>query len=395
MTALRRVPVLLLVALAVASPAGASAPLPDRLAAVLAAARAETGAEVVDLATGRTLFAENDAVPLAPASNEKLALTYAALRTLGPWFRLHTDVLGEGRLVGGVWRGDLVLKGYGDPTLTHWGLRALAVRLRALGIRRVTGGLVADESYFDRERAGPGWKPSFASEESAPLSALTVDRDWYVDHTTRRPALAAALLFQRALARAGIRVDGRVRVLGAGGFPLASVYSPPLAEILRFMDTESDNFTAELLLKQLGAVLRGDGSTAAGASVVAETLAADGVPMTGIEIADGSGLSSLDRLTPRALASILELAWNDRELRAYLVDALAVAGRTGTLKHRLRRPPARGNVHAKTGTTDLASALSGYVRDRFAFVIVQNGHPVPYLAARAAQDRVAQLLAAQ
>ena len=76
-----------------------------------------------------------------------------------------------------MWRGALVLKGGGDPTLSHYGLRALAAKVRAAGVRTVTGGIVADESWFDTRRTVAGWKPSFYLDESPPLSALVVDRD--------------------------------------------------------------------------------------------------------------------------------------------------------------------------------------------------------------------------
>jgi serine-type D-Ala-D-Ala carboxypeptidase/endopeptidase (penicillin-binding protein 4) len=94
-----------------------------------------------------------------PASNEKLALTYAALVVLGPSFRMRTELLGEGHLLdGSVWHGDLILRGYGDPTLDRTGLLELARRLRATGLRRVTGSLIADETFFDSQRSGSGWK---------------------------------------------------------------------------------------------------------------------------------------------------------------------------------------------------------------------------------------------
>jgi PBP4 family serine-type D-alanyl-D-alanine carboxypeptidase len=159
------------------------------------------------------------------------------------------------------------------------------------------------------------------------------------------------------------------------------------------MDRESDNFTAEQVLKALGAEIRGKGTTGAGAAVVAETLAEAGVPLRGVRIADGSGLSRLDRLTPRAIAAILLTAWGDDELRPVLWDALPVAGVNGTLEDRMQRAPARGAVRAKTGTTDRASALSGYVRDRFVFAVLQNGWPVSSWSARKAQDRFATALA--
>jgi D-alanyl-D-alanine carboxypeptidase/D-alanyl-D-alanine-endopeptidase (penicillin-binding protein 4) len=124
-----------------------------------------------------------------------------------------------------------------------------------------------------------------------------------------------------------------------------------------------------------------------------QTLAEAGVPMTGVRIVDGSGLSRLDRLTTNALGSLLKIAWADPAVRSALLAALPVAGVNGTLQHRLRKPPARGRVLAKTGTTDSASSLSGYVSDRYAFAVMQNGHPLSYWWARRAQDRFAQVLA--
>jgi D-alanyl-D-alanine carboxypeptidase/D-alanyl-D-alanine-endopeptidase (penicillin-binding protein 4) len=85
--------------------------------------------------------------------------------------------------------------------------------------------------------------------------------------------------------------------------------------------------------------------------------------------------------------------WQDSDLHPYLVPALPIAGETGTLEHRMRTPPARGLVRAKTGTTDNSSSLSGFVGDRYSFSILENGSPVHTLNAERSQDRVAQVLA--
>jgi PBP4 family serine-type D-alanyl-D-alanine carboxypeptidase len=159
------------------------------------------------------------------------------------------------------------------------------------------------------------------------------------------------------------------------------------------MDRDSDNFRAEMLLKELGAEAGTGGSSDAGAAVVRRVLAEANVPLAGVVIADGSGLSLLDRLTATTIARILTTAWSDPTLKAAFWAALPAAGEQGTLEHRLKDPPALGVVRAKTGTTNEASALSGYVRDRFAFVVVQNGDPVSATAARKAQDRFATALA--
>ena len=377
-----------------------SKPLEQRLARALAVphvSTARSAAVALDMTTGTAVFQRHAGLALVPASNEKLAIAYTALETLGPDFQIETDVLGRGELIGTTWHGPVVLQGHGDPTLSHTDLNALARQVRAAGIRKVAGALLGDESYFDSRRTGPGWKPSFYINQSAPLSALTVDRTWFHTHHSRAPAAAAAALFKDALRAQGVSVTGRAVRGTAGGDvqQLAEVLSPPLAQIVRFMGRESDNFTAELLLKQLGAASGAVGTTAGGAAQVRTTLAAAGIPLAGVRIADGSGLSPLDRLTARALVGILEAGWEDPTIRTPFVAALAVAGRSGTLKDRLRAPPARGVVLAKTGTTSIASALSGFVRQRYVFSVLQNGSPVSYWWARRAQDRFATVLAAQ
>jgi D-alanyl-D-alanine carboxypeptidase/D-alanyl-D-alanine-endopeptidase (penicillin-binding protein 4) len=148
-----------------------------------------------------------------------------------------------------------------------------------------------------------------------------------------------------------------------------------------------------MLVKELGAVQGNAGTTAAGVGVITGLLAQAGVPLGGVRLVDGSGLSLLDRFTPAALATLLTTMWNDTDVRWELLSSLPVAGRTGTLDHRMTKGPAAGVVRAKTGTTDNASALSGFVGSRYVFSILQNGWPVSWTWARRAQDRFATVLA--
>ena len=383
---------------ALAAPAAAAASLRTALERALRVPNvslAATGAVAIDLSTGETVYSRNGSLPLLPASNEKLAVTYAALTALGPGFRIETDVLGEGGQTGTTWHGDLVLKGYGDPTLSSADLALLARQVRDAGITRVTGRVLGDESWFDSRRTADGWKPVFYIEESPPLSALIVDRGRLGRYTSHDPALAAALLFRGALVRAGVAVDGGAAhgTADEAAELLGAVDSPTLAAMVHWMDTVSDNFEAEMLLKELGAVQAGVGTTAAGAGVVMGLLARAGVPLQGVRLADGSGLSLLDRLTPTALVALLSAMWNDPEARLELLASLPVAGRTGTLHDRMRNGAATGVVRAKTGTTSNASALSGFVADRYVFAILQNGWPISSTWARLAQDRFVTVLA--
>ncbi len=356
---------------------------------------ARTGAIVFDLQAGTTLFAHNARLGLRPASNEKLATTYAALTALGPSFRIETDVLGEGHQDSTTWQGNLVLKGYGDPALSFAQVNSLARQVAAAGIKHVSGRVLGDESWFDTRRTGLGWKPQFYLHESPALSALIVNRGWTGRYETTRPALTAAQLFRHDLRRAGITVHGgtALGVASDEATPLAQVQSAPLSALVRHMDVHSDNFYAEMLLKEVGAVQGNLGSAAAGIAVERQLLRDAGVPLGGVRMVDGSGLSLLDRWTPLGLATLLRTMYQDEDLRPYLLPALPVAGKTGTLVHRMRTGPAHGLVRAKTGTTNNASSLSGFVGERYAFSIVENGSPVRVLNAEASQNRFAQVLA--
>jgi D-alanyl-D-alanine carboxypeptidase/D-alanyl-D-alanine-endopeptidase (penicillin-binding protein 4) len=377
--------------------AASSLPLPTRLAQALAvrgAPPASSGAVAVDLLTGRTLFARNPDLPLAPASNEKLVVAFSALTELGPSYHFHTAVLSDGQPVAGTWEGDIVLKGFGDPTLSSAGLKKLALQLKAQGIRRITGRIVGDESWFDTKRTAPGWKRGFFLNESPPLSALVVDGDFYDHHLALQPAIAAAGRFRQMLRAVGIS-SGPV-ALGrapADANILAEVESSPLDTVIKHMDLTSDNFVAEMVVKEIGAETGGAGTTAAGLRVALADLGSAEVPVTGVKLYDGSGLSLDDRLTANTIASLLLVIWRDPKLRTPIFDSLPVAGESGTLHDRMQYRPARGAVRAKTGTTDLATALSGYVRRQYAFSVLDNGYPVSWTASRRAQDRFAMTLA--
>jgi D-alanyl-D-alanine carboxypeptidase/D-alanyl-D-alanine-endopeptidase (penicillin-binding protein 4) len=319
-------------------------------------------------------------------------VTFAAFRELGLSYRFKTEVLGRGTRVGSVWHGDLFLKGFGDPTLTSARLGRLARAIASTGIERVTGRVYGDESWFDSRRDAPGWKLGYLVFECPPLSALVVDRGVYDGRVAMRPALAAAGTFRRLLRGFGVSTGP----VGIGRAPVSATVlgeseSATLRNVVAVMDRESDNFRAEMLLKELGAEAGDGGTTADGAAVVRRVLTDASIPLTGVVIADGSGLSLLDRLTATTIAGILTTAWADPVLRVPFWNALPAAG-SGTLRHRLDKEPAFGAVRAKTGTTNEASALSGYVRDRYAFVVVQNGYPVSATAARKAQDRFATAL---
>jgi len=208
------------------------------------------------------------------------------------------------------------------------------------------------------------------------------------------PPLLAARAFREALVRRGVTVAGRpgLGVTPAGATPLASASSEPLSLVVRQMNRESDNFYAEMLLKQLDAATGSIGTSAGGAEIVVTAMHDAGIPVAGVRMVDGSGLSRLDRLTAETIVGVIRAGLADPAIHTAFSQSLAVAGISGTLSSRL--PALRGRVKGKTGTTDTASTLSGVVDGSLAFAVLENGSPVSVTAARAAQDRFVTVLAA-
>jgi D-alanyl-D-alanine carboxypeptidase/D-alanyl-D-alanine-endopeptidase (penicillin-binding protein 4) len=178
-----------LVTQSVGAPAAAQAtPLQQRLDTLLNDARyqgSQVGLVVRDAATGETLYDRNGGTRLLPASNTKLFSSTAAMHTLGTGFRFHTDVLATAPVRGEKLRGDLYLKGYGDPTALESDYVELAKQIARSGIKRIDGDLVADDTYFDTIRLGDSWawddEPFYYS---AQISALTVAPDTDYDSGT-------------------------------------------------------------------------------------------------------------------------------------------------------------------------------------------------------------------
>jgi D-alanyl-D-alanine carboxypeptidase/D-alanyl-D-alanine-endopeptidase (penicillin-binding protein 4) len=368
-----------------------------------------SGAYVQNLTTGEREFAWRAGSPRILASNTKLFTSAAALARFGTEGTLATEVLGDGELdAEGVWRGSLYLRGGGDPTFgsrsfssRSYGGGATVEDLAALvedaGVERVTGRIYGDESRHDALRGGPdsGYAVSIWV---GPLSALSFNRglasesgrSWQVSP----PAFAAARL-DAALEARGIRVrmKPRAATTPAGAIELASVESPPMETLVRLTNKASDNFFAEILVKDLAMQARGVGTTATGARLAAGFARRLGARA---RLADGSGLSRANRASPHRVVRLLTAMSQRDEFDAWYAS-LPVAGRDGTLRDRMRSGAARGRCRGKTGTLSNVSALSGYCTARsgelYAFSILMNGVYTP--GARRLQDRMAQAIAAE
>jgi D-alanyl-D-alanine carboxypeptidase/D-alanyl-D-alanine-endopeptidase (penicillin-binding protein 4) len=350
--------------------------LPSALDTVWAATPKDSCLMVMD---GKTvLYERNPDLPVVPASTQKLLTVTAVLTRLDPASRLRTTLVASAPpdLTGTV-HGDVFLVGGGDPLLStgdwaghftrsrlHTRIEPLADRLRAAGVSRITGKLLGDDGRYDRQRYVPSWPASYRTDhEAGPLSALLVNdgaASWtsYREIPVGDPTVAATDTVAHLLRERGISVDGGT---GAGTAPvgqveLAGIDSPTIAEIAGTVLLDSHNNAAELLLRELGLRVLGEGSTDAGRRVVLDTLTKMGMPMAGVQYVDASGLDRGNRVTCRLLTSLL----TSSPVRDLVTPALPVAARTGTLWRRFGNTPAAGRLRAKTGSLRGITALAGY-----------------------------------
>ena len=363
------------------------------LAAQMRQAGAGSGAYVVDLQTGRKLYSNRGGTPRMPASVEKLYTSAAALIRMGPTARLATEALTETAPAGGVVKGDLYLRGSGDPNFDVVDSSKLAQQVAQAGITEVTGRVVGDESAFDSRRGVPSSGFALSSDVGGPLSALTFNRGRTgrsYPYWQNRPANFTATFFTKQLRHLGVDVRGGARRgrTDAEAVPVGAWRSAPLPDLLKQMNQPSDNFMAEMLLKVVGSRFGGAGSTEAGAAVATAELGKLGMSP---RIVDGSGLSRSDRTSPADVVTLLTALKDDPAF----TGSLAVAGRSGTIAGRMRGTAAQDRCRAKTGTLRDVSALAGYCTTtgggQVAFAFLMN-YINPW-SARALQDRMAVALA--
>ncbi len=363
-----------------------------------------------DLTGGEPLFGLHATVKRPPASVEKLFTTIAVLEDLGARARLHTTVLGTGYLDdGGVWHGNLYLRGGGDPTFGDgtfnriweggYGPTAaqLADQLIRDGIHRVTGKVIGDTSLFDALRGPPSSKfEADIPDLGGQLSALTYDHGATLPAAVARggagtgtkaahrpaPALTPGALAARelALTLTALHVSAtwstRTRTTPRHARRLATVSSPPMSVVLRLMDVPSDDFFAEMLTKQLGARIVGRGTTAAGALAIASAIRSG--YHVHPRIVDGSGLSRDDRASPAEVVELLRDA-HGTPTGNTLAASLPTVGVNGTVRTIAAGTAAAGRCVAKTGTLDGVTNLAGYCRSRgrqlLAFALFLDGPP--------------------
>ncbi|PEJ59350.1 peptidase S13 [Bacillus sp. AFS002410] len=423
------------------------------------------GIVVYNTRTGELLDEYDADKTFVPASNLKLFVTAAALDKLTPNYHFKTEVYTTGQInKKGVLHGNVIVKGYGDPSLSEEDMRNMAKEMSNKGIKSINGDILVDDNYFDDDRLGAGWMwddesygynaqiSSLAVHENMISLSITPDgsigeapslgmnpmTDYVTIHNNAKivegsnnnlvidrprgtnsvvisgtigkqssvytedvaiddPALFAGNVWKRALNAEGIDLlKKKVKVEKTKittGTPILVHNSQPLSELIVQLNKQSDNFYAEMLLKELGVVAKNEGSFNAGADVIEEFLKKADIDTTYRQV-DGSGLSRMDLISPKQMAQLLKYV-SQQEYKEVFEQSLPIAGVDGTLKSRMIGTSAEKNVHAKTGSMSGINSLSGYVTDqngdKLAFSILLNGVRTSS-SATAFQDAVAVLL---
>lgn len=335
------------------------------------------GILIYDPITRDTLFALNDTESMIPASNTKLFTTAAALSYLGNDFetstKFYTD---DDDLKDGIINGNLYIKGFGNSLFGETDLLKTINKLKSLGVFKITGDVIGDDTYFDDVYSRTDWIPDeIANVTLPPVSALVYENNKTVvarkykrrirnySVNISNPPLHIANVMRERLVNHQIEVEGK----SIAGTTPANVHllddtRVHLTELLNIINKNSDNFLAECLFKTIGAETSGiQGNSFYAQQAVLTYIRDNGIFSKGTSLVDGSGISRFDQVTPAALVGVLENMYFDLVNFETFYNSLSIAGVDGTLRNRLIGTAAYKNFRGKTGTLNGVSSLSGYL----------------------------------
>ncbi|GBD88376.1 D-alanyl-D-alanine carboxypeptidase precursor [bacterium BMS3Abin03] len=362
--------------------------------------------------TEDTIYSMNPTVSMIPASNTKLFTTAAALEIMGGDYLLSTQILTDDTVfTDSTLNGNIYVKGLGNSMFTQSDLDSLVRVIYNMGLRKITGNVKGDDTFFDNIYTRDDWiDDEKANVKLPPVSALIVDRNTkYITRIRRgrrrhykifidNPPLYAAKLLKEKLIDAGIKVEGKVR---KGKTPSTAVViaqsNIELRDLIKQINKHSDNFLAECLFKTIGAVASGkQGNSFYSTQAILTFMEDNAIYSHGTAVVDGSGISRFDQITAGAIVGLLEKVYFDLKNFADFYNSLSIAGVDGTLEDRMDDSKEHINFRGKTGTLNGVSSLSGYLTTKYGDDLIvsivfefQKGRLKAY---RKAQDKIIKII---
>lgn len=363
-------------------------PLRDRLRRLVDAdpllLRSQMAMLVYDLDADTIVFDHGALQLMRPASVIKLLTATTALRNLGADYLFRTRLLARGEVKDSVFNGDLFIKGGFDPLFTHDDMYAFVQSIKRRGIHTIKGHIYADLSFKDTLKWGRGWCWDDKEQTLTPL--LYDARDTFMPHFFRTldlDSVSHPAHYSRATLLTATQQPDSLATpdsLDYSSFPIEQwdERTHSIAQMLPHMLKASDNLYAEALFYQLGAAdTMPFASALASAQKEYDLLLDLGLNPGDYSVADGSGLSIYNLLTPQMVVRLLRYVWHTPDIRGTLVPCLPMMGEDGTLRRRLKNTPAQGNITAKTGTLSHVATLAGYATTpggiHLAFCIFNQG----------------------
>lgn len=343
----------------------------------------QVGIMIYDLDADSVIYRHNERQLMRPASTMKVITAITALDRLGGSYQFKTDLCYTGHVDSTSLIGDVYVVGGFDPRFNSDDMRAFAEAIHRMGVDTIRGNVYADRSMKDKDLLGEGW---CWDDDNPVLSPLVYQRkDIFIDK------------FLDALQRIGIVVTGTTadRRKPQDANCIISRFHT-IDQVLGRMLKESDNLYAESMYYQIAASSGNRPATAKSARALERQLINKlGLDASTYRLADGSGLSLYNYVSPELEVRFLRYAADNSSIYNHLYSALPIAGVDGTLKKRMLSQFTRGNVHAKTGTVEGISSLCGYLAaangHRICFSIINQG-VMHGRNGRRFQDKVCQLL---
>jgi serine-type D-Ala-D-Ala carboxypeptidase/endopeptidase (penicillin-binding protein 4) len=368
----------------------------NKIDSIVATVNCSVSIQIASASKYDLLYSYKPEEKMIPASITKVITSTTALNLLGVNYQFKTIIYtDDNNLNDGVINGNLYIKGYGDPDLSSYDIVLLAKQIYGKNIKEITGNIIYDDSFLDGEHYGlANYYNSDTKIAYWPyICALSLDKN-----KGSNPAYSAAKLLSDELTSQSVKLDG---IIVAGITPdiakEITKVSRSIFDVLANMNKISDNHSAITVFKVIGANYKSPpGTLKSGSDAVVDFLTSIGVSRKNYEILEGSGLTRYNFVTSDLYIQLLKYMFDDVKNFDYFYATLPIGGIDGTLKDRMIGTEAEKNVHAKTGTINGVSTLTGYAISRdnepIIFYIAMNGcgnNSKPY---RKKQDDICDLI---